>query len=209
MHTVNEGSAKAQTLFTSLQPCLCWAVLPCSFTGLSAPRTIRFPICWPQRPPPQPSLRPQRTQTRQHQHRRKHQQPRSHPQQHFQLPFTYTVQEGDYLALIVEKFNLGGDGVELILLLNPYNAETGIGIDPATQVLIPREVVLLPYPGMPLPTATPIPANFAAKGTKVEYFVKAGTLLGALPPCSTVPLTISSKRMASQIQTPLQLATCS
>ncbi len=97
----------------------------------------------------------------------------------FSAPFTYTVQEGDYLALIVEKFNLGDDGVELILLLNTYNEETGIGIDPATQVIIPGQVILLPYPGMPLPTATPIPANLV-KGTKVEYFVKAGDSLGGI-----------------------------
>ena len=100
----------------------------------------------------------------------------------FSAPFTYTVQEGDYLALIVEKFNLGEDGVELILLLNqPFadaNGNSG-GIDPAAQVIIPGQVILLPYPGMPLPTATPIPANLV-KGTKVEYFVKAGDSLGGI-----------------------------
>ncbi|MBL8103699.1 MAG: hypothetical protein JNM02_14295, partial [Anaerolineales bacterium] len=41
----------------------------------------------------------------------------------FSTPFTYTVQAGDYLALIVEKYNLGDDGIALILLLNPYNAD--------------------------------------------------------------------------------------
>lgn len=100
----------------------------------------------------------------------------------FSAPFTYTVQEGDYLALIVEKFNLGSDGVELILLLNQPAVDANgnqVGIDPGTQVIIPGQVILLPYPGMPLPTATPIPANLV-KGTKVEYFVKAGDSLGGI-----------------------------
>lgn len=97
----------------------------------------------------------------------------------FSAPFTYTVQEGDYLALIVEKYNLGDDGVELILLLNPYNEETGIGLNPANPIIIPGQVILLPYPGMPLPTATPIPPNLV-RGTKVEYFVKAGDSLGGI-----------------------------
>lgn len=100
----------------------------------------------------------------------------------FSAPFTYTVQEGDYLALIVEKYNLGDDGVELILLLNqPFvdaNGNSG-GIDPGAQVIIPGQVILLPYPGMPLPTPTPIPANLV-RGTKVDYFVKAGNSLGGI-----------------------------
>lgn len=97
----------------------------------------------------------------------------------FSTPFNYTVQEGDYLALIVEKYALDADGVELILLLNPYNAETGIGINPRTQVIIPGQVILLPNPGMQLPTATPIPSNLV-RGTKVDYFVKAGDSLGGI-----------------------------
>lgn len=95
----------------------------------------------------------------------------------FSAPFTYTVQDGDYLALIVEKFNLGNDGVALILLLNPYNADSGVGIDPTTQVIIPGQVILLPNPGMPLPTATPIPPNLP-RGTILEYVVQAGDSLG-------------------------------
>lgn len=97
----------------------------------------------------------------------------------FSTPFNYTVQDGDYLALIVEKFNLGNDGVALILLLNPYNAEIGSGIDPSTQVIIPGQIILLPYPGMPLPTATPVPANLP-RGTKIPYTVQAGDSLGAI-----------------------------
>lgn len=97
----------------------------------------------------------------------------------FSSPFTYTVQEGDYLALLVERFNLGDDGVALILLLNPFDPENGIGIDPATQYIIPGQVILLPNPGMELPTATPIPPNLP-RGTKINYTVQAGDSLGSI-----------------------------
>jgi len=99
----------------------------------------------------------------------------------FSAPFTYTVQEGDSLTVIGAKFNLGDDAIELILLLNPYSeTETGaIGIDPTTQIVIPGQVILLPYPGMPLPTATTIPPNLP-RGTIVEYTVKSGDSLGGI-----------------------------
>lgn len=97
----------------------------------------------------------------------------------FSAPFTYTVQDGDYIALLVERFALGDDGVALILLLNPYNEETGIGIDPTTQVIIPGQVILLPNPGMQLPTATPVPPDLP-RGTKVDYTVQAGDSLGSI-----------------------------
>ena len=89
----------------------------------------------------------------------------------FSAPFTYTVQDGDYLALIVEKYNLGVDGVDLILLLNPLTVDANgntLGLDPTNPIIIPGQVILLPYPGMPLPTATPIPPNLV-RGTKVDY----------------------------------------
>ncbi|MCJ7435326.1 MAG: LysM peptidoglycan-binding domain-containing protein, partial [Anaerolineales bacterium] len=52
-------------------------------------------------------------------------------------PFFYIVQEGDSLAAIVEKYNLGDDGIKKIVALNPYDATTGGGIDPATQIVYP------------------------------------------------------------------------
>lgn len=97
----------------------------------------------------------------------------------FSTPFNYTVQEGDYLALIVEKYALGEDGIALILLLNPYNSDTGIGIDPSTQIVSPGQVILLPNPGMELPTATPIPPDLP-RGTKVEYTVQTGDTLAGI-----------------------------
>lgn len=97
----------------------------------------------------------------------------------FSTPFNYTVQEGDYLALIVEKYGLGDDGIALILLLNPYNKVTGIGIDPSTGIVSPGDVILLPNPGMQLPTATPIPPDLP-RGTKIEYIVQAGDTLAGI-----------------------------
>jgi LysM repeat protein len=97
----------------------------------------------------------------------------------FSVPFNYTVQEGDYLALIVEKFSLGDDGIALILLLNPYNADAGTGIDPTTGIVNPGQVILLPNPGMELPTATAIPADLP-RGTLVDYIVQSGDTLAGI-----------------------------
>jgi LysM repeat protein len=104
----------------------------------------------------------------------------------FSTPFNYTVQQSDNLTLIAEKYNLGDDGVQLILLLNPYNPDDPVneagypkGIDPQTQNILPGQVILLPNPGMKLPTATPIPTGLS-KGTKLEYTVQSGDSLGAI-----------------------------
>jgi LysM repeat protein len=98
----------------------------------------------------------------------------------FSAPFNYTVQDGDYLALIVEKYNLGDDGIALILMLNPYSGTdevTGFprGID-ANGNIVPGQVITLPYPGMPLPTATAVPPDLP-RGTKIDYVVQAGDSL--------------------------------
>lgn len=101
----------------------------------------------------------------------------------FSTPFNYTVQEGDYLGLIVDKFNLGNDGVAWILLLNPFGGTSPqgfpIGVDPATLNILPGQVILLPAPGAPLPTSTPIPDNLL-RGTKLDYIVQAGDSLGVI-----------------------------
>ena len=94
-------------------------------------------------------------------------------------PYTYIVQEGDYLATIAEKENLGPDGVALILLLNPYTEASGTGIDPTTQIIYPGQEILLPFPGMPLPTSTPIPADLQ-RGAKLTYIVQAGDTLAGI-----------------------------
>jgi len=95
-------------------------------------------------------------------------------------PYSYIVQEGDFLATIVEQQNLGPDGVALILLLNNYTDEgANFSIDPTTQIVYPGQEILLPYPGMPLPTPTPIPADLA-RGTKLTYTIQAGDTLAGI-----------------------------
>jgi len=95
-------------------------------------------------------------------------------------PFSYTVQEGEYLAIIIEKFGLGDDGLPLILLLNPYSVEgASNSIDPATQIVYPGQTIILPNPGMELPTATPIPPDMP-RGTKINYTVQAGDSIGGI-----------------------------
>ncbi|KAA0259277.1 MAG: LysM peptidoglycan-binding domain-containing protein [Anaerolineales bacterium] len=97
----------------------------------------------------------------------------------FSAPFTYTVQDGDSLAVIAEKFVLGDDAIPLILLLNPFNPETGLGIDPTTQIVIPGQVILLPNPDMQLPTATSVPPDLP-RGTLIEYTVQSGDSLAVI-----------------------------
>jgi len=91
-------------------------------------------------------------------------------------PFEYTIQEGDFLATISERFNLGDDGIALILLLNPYDEENGVGIDPTTQIVYPGQVIWIPNPGLELPTATPIPSDLPS-GTTIEYTIQSGDTL--------------------------------
>jgi LysM repeat protein len=94
-------------------------------------------------------------------------------------PFVYTVQEGDSLAAIVEKFGLDEDGIPLILMLNPYSEEATTGIDPVTQIVYPGQQIFIPNPDLLLPTATPIPPNLA-RGTIVEYVVQSGDSLAGI-----------------------------
>ncbi len=101
----------------------------------------------------------------------------------FSTIFNYTVQVGDSLFSIVEQYNLGDDGIALILLLNPYGgiSDSGfpIGVDPVTLNILPGQSIVLPYPGMPLPTSTPIPSNLSP-GTKLDYIVQSGDTLAGI-----------------------------
>ena len=74
---------------------------------------------------------------------------------------------------------MGDDGIPLLLLLNPYDAKAGTGIDPTTSIVYPGQLITIPNPGMPLPTATLIPPNMP-HGTKVTYVVKAGDSLAGI-----------------------------
>jgi LysM repeat protein len=84
-------------------------------------------------------------------------------------PFEYTVQEGDTLSSIAEKF---ATDLQTILALNPQ-------IDASTLVIRVGDKILIPAPDTELPTATPIPSNIAP-GTIIKYTVVAGDTLAGI-----------------------------
>ena len=95
-------------------------------------------------------------------------------------PYSYVVQEGDYLEKILSDHGLATDDLLLILILNPYHgAALENSIDPNTRIVYAGQKITLPPPGMSLPTATSIPAN-APRGTKIPYFVLPGDSLGGI-----------------------------
>jgi LysM repeat protein len=99
-------------------------------------------------------------------------------------PFEYVVEEGDSLFGITQKFNLGDNGIQLMLLLNPYATpaaanQTSTGIDPDTLIVYPGQTIWIPNPDMPLPTDTPIPTGLP-RGTKVTYTVKPNDTLAGI-----------------------------
>ncbi len=95
-------------------------------------------------------------------------------------PFTYTVQEGDSLSKIVDKFGLDENGIKLILLLNPFSQEGATNsINPATQTVYPGQQITIPNPDLPLPTSTPVPPSLP-RGTKISYVVESGDTLAGI-----------------------------
>ena len=94
-------------------------------------------------------------------------------------PFLYTVQQGDSLQVISDKYHLGDEGIPLILMLNPLAADGSSGVDPSTQLIYPGEQIWLPNPDLKLPTATPIPANLP-RGTLLNYIVQSGDTLAVI-----------------------------
>ena len=87
-------------------------------------------------------------------------------------PFPYTIQEGDLLQTIAEKFNLGSDGVLLIYDLNPAVRDSG-------GVIFVGQTILIPVPGTTRVTSTPIPPNLP-RGTIIEYSVLPGDTLAGI-----------------------------
>jgi LysM repeat protein len=98
-------------------------------------------------------------------------------------PFEYTVQEGDFLFSIIEKFNLGDNGLALLMLLNPYvpnDPDGNVGIDPTTLSVFVGQKITIPNPGMPLPSATPVPLETLRRGAKINYTVQAGDTIAGI-----------------------------
>jgi uncharacterized protein YkwD len=88
-------------------------------------------------------------------------------------PFPYTVIEGDTLDAIAQRFNLGEDGILLILDQNPSI------INDFGGVIFVGQTLLIPPPGSTRPSETPIPANLA-RGTLIEYRVLPGDTLAGI-----------------------------
>jgi uncharacterized protein YkwD len=87
-------------------------------------------------------------------------------------PFPYTIVEGDTLPALAERFNLGNDGVLLILDYNPVILENN-------GIYFIGQTIIIPPPGTQRATATPIPANLP-RGTRIEYKVLPGDTLAAI-----------------------------
>jgi LysM repeat protein len=100
-------------------------------------------------------------------------------------PFSYSVQPGDSLFSLSAKYELGKDGIQFLMLANPYRGldkAKGLpdGIDPLTQTILPGQVILIPDPAkMSIPTATLVPAGLP-KGKKETYIVQSGDSLAKI-----------------------------
>jgi len=82
---------------------------------------------------------------------------------------SYTIQEGDLLPAIAEKFNLGPDGVSLILDLNPGIVQNGGNYRVGDTLRIPPA-------GTIRATPTPLPAGRQT----ITYVVISGDTLGGI-----------------------------
>lgn len=87
-------------------------------------------------------------------------------------PFDYTIVENDTLQGIAERFNLGPDGVLLILDLNPVIIQNN-------GVYFVGQTIRIPAPGTIRDTATPIPASLP-RGTRITYQVLPGDTLAGI-----------------------------
>jgi LysM repeat protein len=87
-------------------------------------------------------------------------------------PFTYRVQEGDSLSAIAEKLGLGGDGAALILILNP-------ALDQCNPIILVGQELLIPNPGMQLPTPTVVSPEISA-ATETTYIIQPGDTIARI-----------------------------
>lgn len=92
-------------------------------------------------------------------------------------PYTYIVQEGDYLGKIITDQGLSDNDLLLIFQLNPFRgAALDNSIDPIAQIVYAGQKITLPPPGTQLLTATPFPTN----ATRITYVVLPGDSLGSI-----------------------------
>ena len=84
----------------------------------------------------------------------------------------YHIREGDTLAFIAQKFNLGPDGA---LLLLDENTE----IMQNNGVIFVGQTIRVPPAGTVRNTPTPIPASLP-RGTRIEYLVLPGDSLASI-----------------------------
>jgi LysM repeat protein len=82
-------------------------------------------------------------------------------------PFQYTVELGDTITSIAEKFDV--DFI-IVMLLNGLNNDS---------VLSVGQVLIIPDPNMPVPTPTLLPAGLG-RGDEIQYFVLRGDTLAAI-----------------------------
>ncbi|HET9589039.1 MAG TPA: LysM peptidoglycan-binding domain-containing protein [Anaerolineales bacterium] len=87
--------------------------------------------------------------------------------------FDYTIQEGDSLDALAQRFNLGPDGILLI-----YNENRDV-MEANNGVIFVGQTIRIPPPGSILPTFTPIPGNLP-RGTLIEYSVLPGDTLAGI-----------------------------
>jgi uncharacterized protein YkwD len=86
--------------------------------------------------------------------------------------FPYIIQEGDSLDAIAQRFNLGEEGILLILDENPSIVTQNNGV-----IFVGQEI-MIPPPGRTRSTSTPIPN--LPRGTIIEYSVLPGDTLAGI-----------------------------
>jgi len=86
--------------------------------------------------------------------------------------YPYTLIEGDTLQGVAEKFNLGDDGVLLLLEKNPIIVEND-------GLYFVGQTIIIPKPGTELSTPTPLPSNIG-RGTRIDYTILPGDTLAGI-----------------------------
>jgi uncharacterized protein YkwD len=86
--------------------------------------------------------------------------------------YPYTLIEGDTLQGVAEKFDLGPDGVLLLLEKNPDIVAAG-------GLYFVGQTITIPKPGSVLSTPSPLPSNIG-RGTQIDYKVLPGDTIAGI-----------------------------